>query len=213
MTSRPAPPYRRSLLRQERSINTRRMILRAGARLWGTRGFEATTIEDICREAGIGRSTYYLYFESKDALLIELARATARGVSREVDAWVSAGSVDDAIAVFISGLVRRMEDVPRSLTALVMRRVAAANVTARPVAGDPVLFDDILGSIVRDGQRRGELRVNVDSREVGEALAAMTLDALERWAGGDDRRPLRFTLEFRINLVINALRTQLVLER
>jgi AcrR family transcriptional regulator len=212
MTSSPAPPYRRSLLRQERSINTRRTILRAGARLWATQGFDATTIEDICREAGIGRSTYYLYFESKDHLLIELARATARGVSREVDAWVSAGSVDDAIAVFISGLVRRMEDVPRSLTALVMRRVAAANVTARPVAGDPVLFDDILGSIVRDGQRRGELRVNVDAREVGEALAALTLDALERWAGGDDRQPLRFTLEFRISLVIDALRSVPVLE-
>jgi AcrR family transcriptional regulator len=207
MTSTPAPPYRRSLLRQERSINTRRTILRAGAHLWATQGFDDTTIEDICREAGIGRSTYYLYFESKDQLLIELARATARGVSREVDAWVSAGSVDDAVAVFIGGLVRRMEDVPRSLTALVMRRVAAANVTPRPVAGDPVLFDDILGSIVRDGQRRGELRLNVDAREVGEALAAMTLDALERWAGGDDRRPLRSTLEFRINLVIDALRT------
>jgi AcrR family transcriptional regulator len=152
--------------------------LRAGARLWAAQGFESTTIEDICREAGIGRSTYYLYFESKDHLLIELARATARGVSREVDAWVSAGNVDDAISVFISGLVRRMEDVPRSLTALVMRHVAAANVTARPVGGNPVLFDDILGSIVRDGQRRGELRVDLDPSEVGEALAAMTLDAL-----------------------------------
>ena len=206
-TSEPTPPYRRSLLRQERSINTRRTIVRAGARLWGTQGFDATTIEDICREAGIGRSTYYLYFESKDALLIELARATARGVSREVDAWVSAGSVDDALAVFITGLVRRMEDVPRSLTALVMRHVAAANVSARPVDGDPVLFDDILGSIVRDAERRGELQRNVNTRDVGEALAAMTLDALERWAGGDDRRPLRSTLEFRIHLVIDALRT------
>lgn len=193
-------------------MNTRRMILRAGAHLWATQDFDATTIEDICRAAGIGRSTYYLYFESKDQLLIELARATARGVSREVDTWVSAGSVDDAIAVFISGLVRRMEDVPRSLTALVMRRVAAANVTARPVAGDPVLFDDILGSIVRDGQRRGELRVNVDAREVGEALAALTLDALERWAGDEGQRPLKFTLEFRFNLVIDSLRTVPVLD-
>ena len=162
---------------------------------------------------GIGRSTYYLYFESKDQLLLEPPLATARGVSRDVDAWVSVGSVDDAVAVFVDGLVRRMEDVPRSLTALVMRRVAAANVTARPVPGDPVLFDDIFGSIVRDGQRRGELRVDVDACQVGEALAAMTLDALERWAGGDDRRPLRSTLEFRINLVLDAVRTVPVSER
>jgi len=207
VTSTPSQRYRRSLLRQERSIATRRNILRAGSRLWTEHDFDATTVEDICAAAGVGRSTYYLHFESKDMLLIELARATARGVSADVEAWTTADSVGDAVAVFIDGLVRRMESVPRSLAALIMRRVAAANVSPRPVPGGPVLFDDILGGIVADGQRRGEIRTDLDARQVGEALAAMTQDSLARWAGGGAQDSLRCSLEFRINLVLDAART------
>ena len=157
MTTAGRPPYRRSLLQQERSLNTRRAILRAAVRLLDTQEFSATTVEDICSAAGIGRSTFYLYFESKDQLLMELAEATARGVADDVDSWVGAGTVDDAIGVFIDGLVRRMETASPRLAALVMRRVSAANVTPRPLPGDPILFDDILTDIVREAQHRGEI--------------------------------------------------------
>ena len=207
MTERATPPYRRSLLRQERSRNTRRSILRAAASLWAEQDYEATTIEDICAAAGVGRSTFYLYFESKEGLLLELARATATGVASDVDEWVDAGSVDDAVRVFVDGLVRRMESVPRGVAALVMRRVSVANVSPRPVPGDPILFDDILAGIVRDGQRRGELRTDLDPREIGEVLGGLTLDALQRWAGGDARHTLQQSLELRLGLVLDNIRS------
>jgi AcrR family transcriptional regulator len=204
----PAPrPYRRSLLRQERSLNTRRMILRAATQVWATRDFDSTTIEELCAAAGIGRSTFYLYFESKERVLVALASETARGVADDVDTWTDAGTVEEAMAVFVDGLVRRMERVPRTLAALVMRQVAVANVSPRPVADDPILFHDIFTGIVRDGQRRGEVRGDLDAREVGEALAGMTLDALERWASGDPQRTLREIIEFRISLILDAIRT------
>jgi AcrR family transcriptional regulator len=207
VTTAARPPYRRSLLQQERSLNTRRAILRAAVRLLGTQEFSATTVEDICTAAGIGRSTFYLYFESKEQLLMELAEATARGVADDVDSWVGTGTVDDAIGVFVDGLVRRMETASPRLAALVMRRVSAANVTARPLPGDPILFDDILTDIVREAQRRGEIKPGLQPREVGEVLAGMTLDALGRWAAEDGTRPLRERLEFRLNTFLGAVRT------
>ena len=198
-------PYKRSLLRQQRSLNTRRAILRAAVRAFTERDFDATTVEDICDAAEIGRSTFYLYFVSKDELLIALAAATARGVSKDVDHWVRAGSLDEALRTFIDGLTRRMESVPRTLAAVVMRRVSAANVSLRPAPGEMVLFDDILAGILRDAQRRGEIRTDVDADAVGEAMAGLTLDALQRWAGGGaDLRPM---LEFRLNLLAGAVRT------
>ena len=119
---------------------------------------------------------------------MELAEATARGVADDVDSWVGAGTVDDAIGVFIDGLVRRMETASPRLAALVMRRVSAANVTPRPLPGDPILFDDILTDIVREAQHRGEIRPGLHPREVGEVLAGMTLDALGRWAAEETAR-------------------------
>ena len=156
-------------------------ILRVAVRLLGTQEFSATTVEDICTAAGIGRSTFYLYFESKEQLLMELAEATARGVADDVDSWVGTDRRRRH-----RRLCRRSRppdgDRLARLAALVMRRVSAANVTARPLPGDPILFDDILTDIVREAQRRGEIRPGLQPREVGEVLAGMTLDALGRWA-------------------------------
>lgn len=200
-------PYRRALLRQERSLNTRREIVRAATRLWSEKGYAETTVEEICAAAGVGRSTYYLHFESKERPLLELALTTARGVGADVEAAIEGGTFDDELTAFVAGLVRRMESTPRSLVVVVMRQVSMGNVGPRESTKDEVLFDDVLARIVGDGQRRGEIRLDVDARQVGEVLSGMTLDALQRWASGDPDRPLRDSLEFRLGLVLSAIRT------
>ena len=204
----PSPdPYRRALLRQERSVNTRRAIVRAARTLWAEQGYAETTVEDLCELAGVGRSTYYLYFESKERLLIELALATAHGVAADVETIAPDSTIDERVGAFIDGLARRMEGTPRSLARIVMRQVSMSAVTSRQTASGEILFDDVLAAIVRDGQGRGEVRTNVNATDIGEVMAGMILDALERWAGGDNRRTLRQGLELRLNLLLAAIRS------
>ena len=47
-------------------------ILHAAQREFGTRGYHNTSINDVIVAAGISRGTFYLYFDSKDALFHEL---------------------------------------------------------------------------------------------------------------------------------------------
>lgn len=47
-------------------------ILRAAARVFFVNGFEGTRIEDVAKEAGIGKGTVYEYFESKQQLFDEM---------------------------------------------------------------------------------------------------------------------------------------------
>lgn len=205
-------PYRRALLRQERSVNTRQALLRAAARVWAERGYNETTVEDVCVAAGVGRSTYYLHFESKEQLLMEFAFATARGVAADVEAVAPPGSLGspgplgDEVAAFVQALVLRMEATPRTIAVTVLRHVSMRTVTARETTPDQVLFDDVLTRIVRDAQRRGEIRTDVDPRQVGEVLSGTVLDALQRWAGGNDEGTLRPSLEVRFDLVLAGLR-------
>ena len=42
--------------------------------LWAERGFDQTSVAAIAEEAGVSKGTFYLYFESKDALLEEVLR-------------------------------------------------------------------------------------------------------------------------------------------
>jgi AcrR family transcriptional regulator len=180
--------------------------VRAAAELWAEKDYNETTVEDICAAAGVARSTYYFHFESKEPILIELALATARGVAADLDASTNASTLDQQLTAFVDALVRRMESAPKSLATLVMRQVSAATVTPRPAYGDPVLLDDILTWIVSRGQRRGEIRADVDARDIGEMLAGSTLDALQRWAGESTDRSLRDLLTLRFDLLAAAIR-------
>jgi DNA-binding transcriptional regulator YbjK len=47
-------------------------------RLWAERGFDQTSVAAIAAEAGVSKGTFYLYFESKDALLEATTCSTAR---------------------------------------------------------------------------------------------------------------------------------------
>lgn len=49
---------------------TRDLILDAADRLLGRQGFKKTTLDDLAREAGVGRRTIYLHFEGKEEVAL-----------------------------------------------------------------------------------------------------------------------------------------------
>ncbi len=52
--------------------NRRTEILDAALQLFGRKGYHGTHVSDIIDGAGIARGTFYLYFESKSAIFLEL---------------------------------------------------------------------------------------------------------------------------------------------
>ena len=62
----------RSLPKQKRSKDKLERIIQAAFVVTSRVGFESVTLADIAREAGVGVSTVYTRFKSKDALLEEL---------------------------------------------------------------------------------------------------------------------------------------------
>jgi AcrR family transcriptional regulator len=196
---------KRSLLLQERSQETRRKLIRAATRLWAEDGYDTATVEEICAAAGVGRTTFYLHFESKKQLLGELTWATASGVAADVEASIGTGGLDEQLAAFIDGLVRRMESVPKSLAALVLQNAVGG--AQPPAHSDRVLFENVLAGIFLQAQDQGEIRAEVDSNELGAILSGMTMEALHRWATSRSRSgTLRDNLQLRAELIVDGLR-------
>lgn len=71
-------PAGRTPLQEESLRQTRAAILGAAASLLSTKTYVETTIDDIIRTAGIGRTTFYLHFESKFALATAILDSIAR---------------------------------------------------------------------------------------------------------------------------------------
>jgi AcrR family transcriptional regulator len=68
----PAHRDRRSTLAKDKRQARLADILRAAERLFSTRGYHQTSISDVIEAASISRGTFYLYFDSKEALFLDL---------------------------------------------------------------------------------------------------------------------------------------------
>jgi AcrR family transcriptional regulator len=59
----------------------RRDILAAALAAFGSKGFNETTMDEIAQAAGVAKGTVYLYFDSKEHLLLALKKDFMRGLT------------------------------------------------------------------------------------------------------------------------------------
>ncbi len=72
-----------------RAKNTSDRILDAALDAFGTRGYEATSLDDLARDLGIRKQTILYWFSSKDVLLAAVIDRTVREVTERLEHAVS----------------------------------------------------------------------------------------------------------------------------
>jgi AcrR family transcriptional regulator len=157
-------------------------ILAAALDLFAEKGFSATRMEDVARQAGISKAGVYLYFKDKmsllQALVNEMAGANvsvARGIAEQHE-----GPVGPLLATILTFMARQLRDTrfPELL------KVVISESRAHPDIGrlylDSVirqglpLFEDLL----RRGMARGEFRAVDPALAVKAMIAPMLLAAI-----------------------------------
>src|SRR5262245_48815507 len=68
-----------------RGGDKRERILESALRVFASKGFFGAKVSDVAEEAGIADGTIYLYFKSKDDLLISLFEAEMQKVIAQLD--------------------------------------------------------------------------------------------------------------------------------
>lgn len=92
-------------------------------KLWAEKGFSGTSVAEIARVAGVAKGTFYLYFESKDALLLDVFRRNSLIPSvLELIENLQHRSLEDAVHEFVRGAWRHLDE-HRDLVLLVIREL------------------------------------------------------------------------------------------
>lgn len=166
----------------QRSLR-QRQILDAARRVFGAQGYERTSVTSLIREAGVARGTFYLYFESKEAvfgaLVLELLRdlqSSVRGVDPVPDAKIVATQLFDVVRRIV---VTAKDD--KAITRILFRQ-------APGVGGDvdAVLrgFRGHLNAWVLEaletGQRNGVVREELDLAVAATGIMGSVIEILQR---------------------------------
>lgn len=129
-------------------------------------GYKRTVIDDIVREVGIAKGTFYLYFKSKDQLFLEIVQE----LHREMMAWFAGlfeqeGNAEDQIRLLVEMSFQAFEDYPLMARLLVddpeFRMVAKLMEEPTFQRGMQDLIER-LRALLKTGIQSGELREDLN---------------------------------------------------
>jgi len=146
-------------LTREEQMRRRREIFNAAARLFAEQGFNETSMREIAGAAGVGKSTLYDYFPTKDDVLLFI-------FEEELDAFLLQARAVEVMQISALEKVKRLLDLqlgvllskknlylklmdqvqrlkPQSIQRLQTRRYA---------------YQDMLRDLIAQGIRAGEIR-------------------------------------------------------
>lgn len=144
----PARRTYRSPRREQQAAETRAVVLAAATRLFGERGWAATGMRDVAREAGVSVETVYAHFKAKADLLMAAIDVAVVGDAAPVP-------LDERteFAVLGEGSRAQRARAAAHLAADVNRRTVGVNLALREAASS----DDALDRLMRqreEGRRR-----------------------------------------------------------
>ncbi|WP_309064444.1 TetR/AcrR family transcriptional regulator [Microbacterium sp.] len=143
-------------------VSSRETLAEAACELFLEQGYDATSILEITRRAGVSRSSFFNYFSSKsdvlwsgfderlDAVLLALAAlgtdATGDGVCAALDLLVQDFAPDPLALAFRNAQAMGLEEELLRDAGLRHARIAAGVAAAARSAGIGVIRADILGA-------------------------------------------------------------------
>lgn len=139
--------------------NKKEQIRKAALAVFSRRGFHETTVAEIAEEAGIAKGTIYLYYPSKEEILIGILRRYTDGMLDFVDGLIdSALSVPDILAAFVRKQTELMRDEPDLIGILSRRSLQALrDGDERMLEFNRYLIERI-AKLLERGRKIGEVR-------------------------------------------------------
>jgi len=162
---------RRASSRSARTGDKRVRILDAAVRVFAKKGFHATRVSEVAKAAGVADGTIYLYFKSKDELLVSLFEDRVERLlaflHSELPKVAGASEKLRRIIELQLGLLEGERDLAEVVTVIIrqstklMKEYAAPKFTA---------YLDAIARVVADGQATGELRGDLSPHLAARAI-------------------------------------------
>ena len=171
--------------RPARGGDKRERILDAAVRVFAKKGFHATRVSEVAKAAGVADGTIYLYFKSKDELLVSLFEDRVQRLlaflQRELPATQGAAGKLRRIIELQLGLMEGERDLAEVVTVIVRQSTKLMKEYAAPKFN---AYLDAIAGVVQDGQSSGELRADVSPHVAARAIFGALDGITMTWALG-----------------------------
>jgi TetR/AcrR family fatty acid metabolism transcriptional regulator len=196
----------------------RERILDAAERIFARHGFFAAKVSDVAKEAGVADGTIYLYFKSKDDLLISLFERRMRQLNAALKSAITGKPPRAALEAFIRAYVQVIHDEPAASEVLTIELRQSSKFMKEYDNPEFVDFLRTLGGIIAAAQQAGELDASIPSHIAARMIFGILDELALAWvlgrapsiAGGSPgTRPKKFDIVRAADWIVTLVTTGL----
>lgn len=147
-------------------------ILATAERLFAERGFDAVSMSEIAKAAAVSKANIFHHFSSKQSLYIAVVRNACRhSADRLQQLEHDSGPLPERLAHFVERQLANMLEHDQ-VTRLILRELLKEHGEQGRALAEQVFGDNFarLVEILRAGQKRGDLRDDVDPALIATLL-------------------------------------------
>ncbi len=145
---------------QHRGEETRERILNAALEAFGRYGYDATSVAEICRRAGVTKGGFYHHFPSKKALFLDLLERWLEGIDAQLEAARSGQTVPEELRR-MTGMVRGIFQDAGGKLPIFLEFLTKSGQSPEVWQATAVPFrkyQQFFAEMIRDGIEEGSLR-------------------------------------------------------
>ncbi len=179
------PAKRAARAGRNREGDKRERILRAATKVFARKGFYATKVSEVAKAAGVADGTIYLYFKSKDDLLVSLFEDRILLLLSTLERALGARPTPEerlrCVIEMQLGLLEGERDLAEVITVNLRQSTKLMKQYAAPKF---MLYLDTIARVVAEGQRSGAFRSDVSPHLVARTIFGALDGIAMTWALG-----------------------------
>jgi TetR/AcrR family fatty acid metabolism transcriptional regulator len=191
------------------AVPKRDAILRAAIDVFADRGFFNAQVADVARAAGVAAGTVYLYFRSKDDLLVSIFERTMRETLAEGRAAVV--RLKDPAERLRCFARMHLGMLGRDRNLAIVFQIELRQSVKFMERFSSTLLRDYLGQIraaIADGQQSGVFRADLDTTAAAKMFFGALDEMATNWVLSRRRRSLESDADLVVDLFLNGARAR-----
>lgn len=189
-------------LREKKKIETKNKIFEVAGKLFKEKGFDNTTVDEITREAGIGKGTFFNYFQTKTALLQEFGKQKEELVYNLVkDELTKSTSTKEKIKntlVFVARSNEKDKELTKLFVFEYLRHYGYEERRSRSL-------NTILQDLLENGVKKGEVKIGIDVKRAAENITGIYYSSLMEWLWSNSEYSFSEDISKKIDMVFEGI--------
>lgn len=196
-------------LRDEKKIETKNRIFEAAGRLFKEHGFENTTVDEIAKEAGIAKGTFFNYFPTKEALLMYFGEQKDELIydlmENETKRSIPTKEKIKNLLVRLAESYEKDKELTKLLIFEYRRYIGYSGLRPGEDKSRSHRHSKILHDLLEEGVDKGEVKSNIEVRKAAEILTAVYFHSLIVWLKSESVFSFSLDISEKIDLLFEGI--------